>query len=120
MMTEQIQSHWLQDIYRIQNGTILTVNKFIYNGVILRDMRDVTKTEKIKGIKNCYRALEDFEHWGKKRLKGTISLNTYMILPLNYSTDYTYKITNNDSISGECKEIVEILNEIKRTIKNYQ
>jgi hypothetical protein len=119
MKTEQIQEHWLQDIYRLENGTLLTVNKFANVNWHWNSKIKEVKKEKIKGIKNCYRIKEDITYWGVEYKAGQLFLEGKAINELD-PVAYLYRITSNDGIHGDFNYIKQITEEINKIVKKYQ
>jgi hypothetical protein len=119
MKEEIIQEHYIQDIYRLDDGILLTVNKFIdISGYCLRiNLKNIKKT-KIEGIKNCYRINEHIIHWDRTYYKGSLFLDGHYIMSVANS-EYEYKITCNTGIIGNKDYLKQINKTIKKIIDKY-
>lgn len=110
-----------QDVYRVTNGVLLIVNKFIYMFEQRSPVDYSGRRRKMyhKNTKDLTVNQEDKIDWYNQFIpKGTILYNNYPVIVTDNQEDWIYEIkTTGDALSGDFDEIERLLNNILYTIK---
>lgn len=120
---ETVQEHEYQDIYRLCYGVLVIVNKYNianYNWYWGNTKEHKKKLEKIKGLKSCFKTLDDIDMYtyNNQELsvlpRGSIIFEDNVIIPTNNKDEYFYELkTTGSCFSGVGKEFSDLLNLVK-------
>jgi len=120
MEYEIIQQHEYQDIYRLQYGCLLKINKYKHLGGWITSAGLKDKIKKIKGIKNCFILLEEYKGWNKIYSKNTIILDTIPIELVN-KNEYWIEIKfSGGTFQGNIKEYEVFKKKIDEILNKYK
>lgn len=115
-----------QDLYRVTDGVLLVVNKFVpieyENEKYFTVYRDKVKQGKYnKGCQDCLKVLkEDYcdEYSGIMVSKGTVTYIDRPVIPTDNQSDWTYEVkTTGSALSGDLDMIEMLLSSILYTIR---
>lgn len=117
-----------QDVYRITNGVLLIVNKFLYKDYSKKTKRivkvnntgkDNCKTYN-KGCQSCLKELKrDYldTYATVTIFKGTVLYHGYPVEPTTKPENYIYQIkTTGDAFSGDCSEVMDMIKSIREVM----
>lgn len=115
---QKIQEHFLQDIYRLKEGTILEVNK--YQTVSYVAPLNVKK-RKLKGISTTYQTLEELTVYGGKVFPaGTYVVGSMVIEPVTEPHDYRIELkSSGGTIFGNMELHRKLYKEIESIFSSY-
>ncbi len=117
-----------QDVYRITNGVLLIVNKFLYKDYSKKTKRivKVNNTEKDncktynKGCQSCLKELKrDYldTYATVTIFKGTVLYHGYPVEPTTKPENYIYQIkTTGDAFSGDYSEVMDMIKSIREVM----
>lgn len=120
-----------QDVYRICDGVLLIVNKFLYKDY--SDQTDRSVEIHSDGRKFCKTYNKNCQSWLKELkkdyfdgyanvtlLKGTVVYRGYPITSTNNPENYEYEIkTTGSALGGDYTELNEYLSEIIQIMKEH-
>ena len=115
-----------QDLYRVTDGVLLVVNKFVTieyeNEKHFTVSRSKAKQGKYnKGCQDWLKILKAdyYDEYSKITVpKGTVTYIDRPVIPTDNQSDWTYEIkTTGDALSGSYIEVENILSEILYTIR---
>lgn len=121
-MSSKIQSHEIQDIYRIQDGLLLVVNKYIRLGHNLYG-KSKGKTKQQRGCKGLTITTADITD---KFLNVTYPIGTLLLngSPVRATADinrFKFEIkSSGGTIEGSITEVRRSLQEIENIIGDYK
>lgn len=117
-----------QDVYRIVDGVLLIVNKFLYKDYskITKGIVRVTNTKK-DNCKTYHKSCQSYLKELKKDYldtyaaviipKGAILYHGYPVEPTTKPENYIYKIkTTGDAFSGDYSEVMDMINDIREVM----
>ncbi len=127
-MMEILANTEYQDVYRIADGVLFVVNKFLY--------KDYSKkTNRVVGINNtgrvnCKTYHKGCQKWLKELKKdyfdtyatvtipkGTVLYKGYPVESTNKSENYIYEIkTTDDAFSGDYNEVMDMIKSIRKVM----
>lgn len=121
MTYEVIQKHEYQDIYRIQYGCLLKVNKYIngQSGWLYGD-KIKGKSKKVNGIKNCFILSQDIQDWNQVYKKGTILLDTRPIILVNKNQYWIELKFSGGTFVGDIEEYSNFKDKIDLILSEYK
>lgn len=114
-----------QDVYRIVDGVLLIVNKFLYKDYSKKTKRIVRVNDIRRGNcktyhKGCQSYLKELERdyldtYATVTIpKGTVLYNGYPVEPTTKPENYIYKIkTTGDAFSGDYSELMDMIKNIR-------
>ena len=115
-----------QDLYRVTDGVLLVVNKFVTieyeNEKHFTVSRSKAKQGKYnKGCQDWLKILKAdyYDEYSKITVpKGTVTYIDRPVIPTDNQSDWTYEIkTTGDALSGSYIEVENLLSEILYTIR---
>lgn len=117
---EKIQNHEIKDIYRVRDGLLVEIKKYKRLGFYLSSSYKAKIVRGCKGLKilteDCFDSYND-----KFYKKGTYIYEGTPVEPLIDKSLFTYEIkSSGGSISGNDKDIINILEKIENIIKKYK
>lgn len=117
-----------QDVYRITNGVLLIVNKFLYKDYSKKTKRivkvnntgkDNCKTYN-KGCQSCLKELKrDYldTYATVTIFKGIVLYHGYPVEPTTKPENYIYQIkTTGDAFSGDYSEVMDMIKSIREVM----
>lgn len=115
-----VQQHEYQDIYRLEFGVLLKVNKFMReNYVSAYYFKE--KLKKVPGLKNCYIVAETIYGYEDKYEKGTIIFENYIITPTNDPSKFFIELKfSGGSYTGDIGKIKSFTELIEEVINYYK
>lgn len=119
---EQIQSHFLQDIYRLKDGLILEVNKYKSDGNYgITSLAKVKKT-KLKGIAKTYQLDEDLKVYPNKIIpKGRHVMGYHSVLPVDDPKEFRIELrSSGGTIFGDIDTHRKIYRNIEKILASYE
>lgn len=121
---EVVQEHVYQDIYRIQYGTLLIVNKFVYpDRSWISESLYKKKVSKVQGIAKCFITKEDLTDPYDKIIypAGTIILNGSIIIPTRDNKKYWIELKmSGGAFAGSIKEYDDFKKKIDEVLLKYR
>ena len=112
-----------QDVYRVTDGVLLVVNKFVpiqYNGQnIYLYGCDIKAGKYDKGCQDCLKVLKnDFVYYSTTIPKGTVLYNKCPVKATTDELEFQYQIkTTGDSFSGDAHVMENMLSDILYRIR---
>lgn len=115
---EIVQKHELQDIYRLEAGVLLVVNK--YKNIV--HVSEKFKKKKLTGISKGYISEEAVTTWRDVHVpKGTYFLDTNAVEPLTNPDEYSIELkTSGGTIHGNPAKHRAIYRKIEDIIASYE
>lgn len=114
-----------QDLYRVKDGVLLVVNKFVPIKYEDNEYFRVWKAKQGKYNKGCQdwlKVLKETYHDKYSSIvvpKGTVTYMDTPVIPIRNKSDFKYQIkTTGDLFSGNADEMEKMLNEILSRITN--
>lgn len=119
---EQIQEHFLQDIFRLQAGVILEVNKYETIRYFSTPADTNIKKTKLKGISNTYRLEEDVKLFNEQVVpKGSIICQSSVVAELKNPANYGIALrSSGGTIIGNIESHRKLYQEIDNILKIYE
>lgn len=119
-MAEAIQKHELQDIYRLQPGVILIVNKYKpITSWIYSDIRRITKA--VKGLKGGLMLKEAYTHNGVTLPAGTILLNRTPVKPITNLREFSMELKlSGGAFHGDYDEHLALYRKVEHILEIYR
>lgn len=130
MMYTKIQSHPLQDIYRLTEGVLLEVDKFdpyfVPYAILSKERQG--KVKKIRGAKGIEEVTKDIVSsvykdgaWVPYTVKkGTFLMHNYPKVPTSDPRLFTFNLkSSGGTISGDSKHHLRLLGMINEIISSY-
>ena len=117
-----------QDVYRIVDGVLLIVNKFLYKDYSKKTKRIVRVNDIRRGNcktyhKGCQSYLKELKRdyldsYATVTIpKGTVLYHGYPVEPTTKPENYIYKIiTTGDAFSGDYSEVMDMINNIREVM----
>ena len=118
-----------QDLYRVTDGVLLVVNKFVTieyeNEKHFTVSRNKAKQGKYnKGCQDWLKILKAdyYDEYSKITVpKGTVTYIDRPVIPTDNQSDWTYEVkTTGSALSGNYSRIKNLLSDILNTIKEYK
>ena len=118
-----------QDLYRVTDGVLLVVNKFVTieyeNEKHFTASRSKAKQGKYnKGCQDWLKILKAdyYDEYSKITVpKGTVTYIDRPVIPTDNQSDWTYEVkTTGSALSGNYSRIKNLLSDILNTIKEYK
>ena len=118
-----------QDLYRVTDGVLLVVNKFVTieyeNAKHFTVSRSKAKQGKYnKGCQDWLKILKAdyYDEYSKITVpKGTVTYIDRPVIPTDNQSDWTYEVkTTGSALSGNYSRIKNLLSDILNTIKEYK
>ena len=118
-----------QDLYRVTDGVLLVVNKFVpieyENEKHFTVSRSKSKQGKYnKGCQDWLKILKAdyYDEYSKITVpKGTVTYIDRPVIPTDNQSDWTYEVkTTGSALSGNYSRIKNLLSDILNTIKEYK
>lgn len=117
-----------QDVYRIVDGVLLIVNKFLYKDYSKKTNRTVHVRD--RGRDYCKTYHKGCQKWLKELKKdyldtsatvtipkGTVLHHGYPVEPTNKPENYIYEIkTTGDAFSGDYNEVMDMIKNIREVM----
>jgi len=115
---QKIQEHFLQDIYRLKEGTILEINKFERVGYMPSGNH---KKRKLKGISKAYQTLETTTmNGGKVFPAGSYVVGAMLVEPITDTKDYRIELkSSGGTIFGNMELHRKLYKEIESIFSSY-
>ena len=118
-----------QDLYRVTDGVLLVVNKFVT--IEYENEKHFTvsrsKAKQRKYNKECQDWLkilkaDYYDEYSKITVpKGTVTYIDRPVIPTDNQSDWTYEVkTTGSALSGNYSRIKNLLSDILNTIKEYK
>ncbi|MBG9776094.1 hypothetical protein [Brevibacillus laterosporus] len=113
---EKIQLHELKDIYRLDHGIILEVNKYKPLGNFLSSEYK-KKSKKVKGLTQGYELKEEYKGYPK----GTIILYDHPVEAKSDIKNFTFELKlSGGSFLGDYLKHRNIYQQIEKIIASYE
>ena len=121
-----------QDVYRIVDGVLLIVNKFLYKDYSKKTKRIVRVNDIRRGNcktyhKGCQSYLKELnrdylDSYATVTIpKGAILYHGYPVEPTTKPENYIYKIkTTGDAFSGDYSEVMDMINDIREVMDSNE
>ena len=118
-----------QDLYRVTDGVLLVVNKFVTIEYENEKHFTVSRSKAKQGNynKGCQDWLkilkaDYYDEYSKITvLKGTVTYIDRPVIPTDNQSDWTYEVkTTGSALSGNYSRIKNLLSDILNTIKEYK
>lgn len=127
MQFGKIQSSDFLDIFRIENGSLLYVNKYVkdpnYRTHFYND--DFKKSSKIvRGCKGLRQVKSDYDYYdyssgSTKTLKAGAFVLSDIVVLLTQPKNFTFEIKSNEGFGGTIEEMQEIMKKINEIMFSY-
>ncbi|MFE8701150.1 hypothetical protein ACFYKX_11145 [Cytobacillus sp. FJAT-54145] len=122
-----IQQHSLQDIYRIQDGLLVVVNKYKSLSYYEPQLEKVKK-KKLKGISKAYELVEEVtveKYYPTRQFvtypANSLILHSKVVEPLTDPQDYYYEIkASGGTIEGNLETILQTQAKIQQLLEEYR
>lgn len=117
-----------QDLYRVTDGVLLVVNKFVTieyeNEKHFTVSRSKAQGKYNKGCQDWLKILKAdyYDEYSKITVpKGTVTYIDRPVIPTDNQSDWTYEVkTTGSALSGNYSRIKNLLSDILNTIKEYK
>lgn len=117
---EQIQNHSVQDIWRVQHGLLVVINKYNSLGGWLSVPTSDTKV--IRGCKGLRELKKDFyDDWRKRTLpKGSLLFGSTPVEPITNVKEFRVEVkASGGTIEGGIRDIQDVMNDIDIILAKY-
>lgn len=110
-----------QDLYRVTDGVLLVVNKFVRTDYPYSIHYNVRWGKYNKGCQDCLKVLKE-DYYDKYRdvtiPKGTVLYNNYPVIVTHNKSSWQYQIkTTGDLFSGNADDMIDLLTDILYRIR---
>jgi hypothetical protein len=118
---EVVQQHPLQDIYRIEAGVILKVNKHKKGNWVSLNFTPKTDIKRAKGLAGGIEAIRSI-HGGRREVlpPGTIILDHFAVEPVTDPNEYTFELKfSGGAMSGTIADYIKFNEVVAKQLDSY-